>query len=99
MPGRFVRRWTIMTNRASRSAACVVVVVGLVVACFAEPAVAAPLDAPSAPSAPSAPACVPASKCCKVCDAGKACGNSCISRSKNCHKGRGCACEAEELCP
>ena len=25
---------------------------------------------------------------------GKACGNSCISRSKRCHKGRGCACDS-----
>jgi hypothetical protein len=30
--------------------------------------------------------------CCKVCRAGKACGNSCIARSKTCHKGKGCAC-------
>ena len=32
------------------------------------------------------------SGCCKVCSAGKACGNTCISRSKNCHVGPGCAC-------
>ena len=31
--------------------------------------------------------------CCKICSKGKACGNSCISRSKRCHKGRGCACD------
>jgi hypothetical protein len=31
--------------------------------------------------------------CCKVCRAGKACGNSCIARSKTCHKGKGCACD------
>lgn len=31
--------------------------------------------------------------CCKVCRKGKACGNSCISRSYQCHKGRGCACD------
>lgn len=30
--------------------------------------------------------------CCKICTVGKACGNSCISRSYTCHKGRGCAC-------
>ena len=30
--------------------------------------------------------------CCKICKKGKACGNSCISRSKTCHKGPGCAC-------
>jgi hypothetical protein len=31
--------------------------------------------------------------CCKVCRAGKACGDSCISRDKACHKGKGCACD------
>lgn len=31
--------------------------------------------------------------CCKVCRKGKACGNSCISRSYTCRKGRGCACD------
>lgn len=30
--------------------------------------------------------------CCKVCKAGKACGDGCIARDKNCKKGRGCAC-------
>lgn len=32
--------------------------------------------------------------CCKICATGKACGNSCISRKKTCHKRRGCACNA-----
>lgn len=31
--------------------------------------------------------------CCKTCRKGKACGNSCISRSKTCRKGPGCACD------
>lgn len=31
--------------------------------------------------------------CCKVCRAGKACGDSCIAREKICHKGKGCACD------
>jgi hypothetical protein len=31
--------------------------------------------------------------CCKVCRAGKACGDSCIARDKVCHKGKGCACD------
>jgi hypothetical protein len=75
----------------------VVVVVALVVSCFAEPAAAD--DALSVASERGAPACIPAAKCCKICDAGKACGNSCISRSKNCHKGRGCSCDADEVCP
>ena len=34
----------------------------------------------------------PARSCCRVCSAGKACGDSCISRSYTCHKGPGCAC-------
>ena len=34
-----------------------------------------------------------AQSCCKICRKGKACGNSCISRSKTCHKGKGCACD------
>lgn len=31
--------------------------------------------------------------CCKVCSKGKACGNSCIARDKQCHQPRGCACD------
>lgn len=31
--------------------------------------------------------------CCKTCRKGKACGDSCISRQKQCHKGPGCACD------
>lgn len=30
--------------------------------------------------------------CCKTCRKGKACGDTCISRSYTCHVGRGCAC-------
>ena len=33
--------------------------------------------------------------CCKTCRKGKACGNSCISRSKTCSKPPGCACDAQ----
>lgn len=49
---------------------------------------------------PSAPlqSCTPAEQCCKICSKGKACGNSCIRASYTCHKGRGCACNAEEVC-
>lgn len=89
-----------MPNLLRRSGVCVVVVVALVVSCFAQPAAAD--DAASVVSGASerrAPACIPAAKCCKICDAGKACGNSCISRSKSCHKGRGCSCDADEVCP
>ncbi len=34
----------------------------------------------------------PARSCCKICTKGKACGNTCISRSYTCHVGPGCAC-------
>jgi hypothetical protein len=34
----------------------------------------------------------PAQVCCKVCSAGKACGDSCISKDKTCNKPPGCAC-------
>ncbi|MEJ7601249.1 MAG: hypothetical protein WKG01_25315 [Kofleriaceae bacterium] len=30
--------------------------------------------------------------CCKICSKGYACGDTCISRSRTCHVGRGCAC-------
>ena len=33
--------------------------------------------------------------CCKICRKGKACGNSCISRSKKCTKPPGCACDGD----
>lgn len=32
-------------------------------------------------------------QCCKVCRKGKACGDSCISKSKTCNVGSGCACD------
>lgn len=31
--------------------------------------------------------------CCKICKAGKACGNTCIARDKRCTAGAGCACD------
>lgn len=34
-----------------------------------------------------------AQACCKVCTKGKACGDTCIARDKNCTKGPGCACD------
>ena len=46
----------------------------------------------------AAMSCIPASKCCKICSTGKACGDSCISRRYTCRKGRGCACDAAEVC-
>lgn len=53
------------------------------------PARVAPAPAPAAP--PPAPA--PRSACCRVCTTGKACGNTCISRSFNCRQPAGCACD------
>lgn len=35
----------------------------------------------------------PKQYCCKVCKKGKACGDTCISRSKTCTKSSGCACD------
>ena len=40
-----------------------------------------------------------AQRCCKVCKKGKACGDSCIAKSKQCHKGAGCACNGRALAP
>jgi hypothetical protein len=42
--------------------------------------------------------CIPQAECCWVCSKGKACGNACIAAWKECHKGRGCACNADEIC-
>jgi hypothetical protein len=36
---------------------------------------------------------ITAFKCCKICKKGKACGDSCISKSYKCYKGKGCACD------
>ena len=44
------------------------------------------------------PSCTPADRCCRICTTGKACGKTCIAESKTCHVGRGCACNAEEVC-
>lgn len=48
--------------------------------------------------APPGRSCRPRSECCRICDRGAACGNSCISRKLQCHKGRGCACDSYEVC-
>ena len=47
---------------------------------------------------PRSDGCIPADKCCKICSKGKACGNTCIRRSYECHVGHGCACDADEVC-
>ncbi len=33
--------------------------------------------------------------CCRVCSTGKACGNACVSRDRQCHQPAGCACNAK----
>ena len=43
--------------------------------------------------------CVDRSQCCKVCNKGKACGNTCIARTTSCHIDRGCACDKSAVCP
>lgn len=48
----------------------------------------------SAPTTYVAPEPTPTRYCCKICSKGKACGDTCISRSYTCHKGPGCACDA-----
>ncbi len=52
---------------------------------------AAPNEAEQLSPAPAQPELA---VCCKICRKGKACGNSCISRSYTCHKPPGCACNA-----
>lgn len=44
------------------------------------------------PPAPAPPRPATARTCCKVCKAGKACGDSCIAANKSCNEGAGCAC-------
>ena len=89
-------------GNVARSATIVVLALLGVAAASPEPIAVVPesdswRDAPSAFELDEL-SCVPRSECCKVCSKGQACGNSCISRNKNCHKGRGCACDAEEIC-
>lgn len=56
----------------------------------------APPDSASQPDSattPPRPRPVPVRRpCCRICTTGKACGNSCISRSYTCRKPPGCAC-------
>jgi len=36
-------------------------------------------------------------ECCKICRKGKACGDTCISRDRNCNEPPGCACNESDL--
>ncbi|MBN9078175.1 MAG: hypothetical protein BGN87_06160 [Rhizobiales bacterium 65-79] len=49
-----------------------------------------PFERPQS-SVPMTP--IPVQGCCKVCHKGKACGNTCIARDRECHAGAGCACD------
>ena len=42
--------------------------------------------------------CVAESDCCRVCDEGKACGDSCIDEGLECNTSRGCACDSFAIC-
>jgi hypothetical protein len=54
----------------------------------------------AAPSIGASPLeCTPREDCCKICRKGRACGNTCIRADYQCHKGRGCACDQEDVCP
>jgi hypothetical protein len=84
-----------MNNRfAKRAFVRAALLVPLLLVMFS---IAVPLGAEAGAASPME--CIPREQCCKLCNAGKACGNTCISRAKNCHKGRGCACDADEVCP
>lgn len=56
------------------------------------------LSGTSDPERSFASSCRPRASCCRVCESGRACGNSCISASKTCRKGTGCACNGAEVC-
>jgi hypothetical protein len=59
-----------------------------------QPTISLPPLVPTATPRPTATP-IPVRSCCKICDVGKACGNSCISRNYTCHQPPGCACDAQ----
>jgi len=81
-------------KRLLGAALCLSALITLSPATQAREALVVLSDSPSA----SPLACIPADRCCKKCSTGKACGNSCINVNYNCHKGRGCACNEDEIC-
>jgi hypothetical protein len=52
------------------------------------------ISPPPLPTGTARPATPPARSCCRICTTGKACGNSCISRSFTCRQPPGCACNS-----
>jgi hypothetical protein len=78
-------------GRASRVARAVAVALLLVIlpdidARAGQTTVVAPLPMSSAQTTPQ--------QCCRVCQKGKPCGDSCISAERQCKKQSGCACSA-----
>lgn len=60
---------------------------------------ATPPDVPGPdPRVRAASDCRARETCCRVCAKGRACGASCIRSGDTCRKGRGCACDASEVC-
>lgn len=59
-----------------------------------EPLVTEEAPPPAEVAPPPATEPPPARTCCRVCTTGKACGNTCIARNRNCNVGPGCACNA-----
>lgn len=56
-------------------------------------ALALPVVATSA-SLPLLQGCGGGGECSKMCDEGKACGDTCIAKHLTCNKGGGCACDS-----
>lgn len=46
----------------------------------------------------TAQGCTPRDMCCKVCNRGQACGDTCISRNRSCRTAPGCACDRVDVC-
>ncbi len=59
-----------------------------------DPTEVAPFTSTDAPEPTIESSTLSTGGCCKYCSTGKACGDSCISRSYTCHKAPGCACDS-----
>jgi hypothetical protein len=49
------------------------------------------------PEEPVTPTPLPGEPCCRICVVGKACRDSCIERTDECHLEPGCACDLWEI--
>ncbi|GEM_PF-2469688 len=95
-PGEYATYWQLCKDGefyGPRLYASIVVptVVPVVAPTIAQRAAPVAPVVPVAPAAPVAP--VQPRACCKYCTNSKACGDSCISANKTCHKPPGCACD------